>query len=127
MADGTTKPIEAVREGELVLAYDVAAGQFQPDTVKHVLVHKDFEEGYLILNGHLKVTANHPIHANGGWVEAGQLRLGDNMLNAHGQLEPVTSIEHRRERVTVHNFEVNPFHTYVANGLVVHNAIKGPI
>ncbi len=120
LADGMTKPIEQVQVGDLVLAFDEATGTFKKDRVKKTFVHPD-EPGYLLINGHLRVTPNHPVYSNGHWVEIGTLQAGDPLMNAQGQPEPITSVERVEERVTVYNFEVNPYHTYVAGGIVAHN------
>ena len=63
----------------------------------------------------------HPVYSNGKWVEIGKLKVGDDLLNAQGQPEKIFSIEKITAPVTVYNLEVNPYHTYIAEGVVVHN------
>jgi len=119
MADHTTRPIEKVKVGELILAFDETTKTLKEDKVKEFFEH-DADE-YLIVNGTLRVTANHPVYSNGKWTEIGKLKIGDTLLNAKGKEEPITSIQKIREKAKVYNLEVNPYHTYIAGGIVVHN------
>lgn len=124
LADGRSMPIEQLTVGELVMAYDETAHDLKPDAVKETFIH--VVDGYLIVNGHLRVTPNHPVYADGRWVEIGLLRVGDQLVNADGRREPITSIERILEPVTVYNIEVNPYHTYVAGGIIAHNKVFIP-
>ena len=121
--EGHTTPIEQLRVGDMVMAYDEADGQLKADAVKETFTHQ--ATAYLVVNGHLRVTPEHPVYANGRWVEIGTLGVGDVLLNAQGQPEPITSMERMQEAATVYNLEVNPYHTYVAGGIVVHNKVGG--
>lgn len=120
MADGSTKPIEAVKVGDVVLSYDQSGDSMKPDTVKEVFVHPK-ESIYLIVNGNLKVTPNHIVLTKGQWRQIGELKVGDVLTNTKGEEVPIVDIAKVQETVDVYNFEVNPYHTYVANGLIVHN------
>ena len=119
MADGFKKPIEEIKVGDKVLSFDEKTNQFKPDKVTKLLKHTSYE--YLIVNGHLKVTPNHRVLSNGKWVEIGSLKVGNQLFNENGQAEIIHSIEKVKERVTTYNIEINPYHTYVAGGYVVHN------
>lgn len=128
MADGSTKPIELVRVGDEVLAFDEATKTFQKDIVKEFLVHDVGEHNadrYWVVNGHLKVTPNHPVYTNGRWTQIKNLSLGDHLFNAKGKPEPITSIQVVKQHVKVYNLEINPYHTYIAGGIVVHNGAGG--
>ena len=119
MADGSKKPIEEIKIGDIVLAFDDETNQFKPDKVSKTFEHAS--QGYLIINGHLKVTANHPVLSNGQWVEVGSLKTGDQLLNEKGALEAISTIEKRGEEITTYDIEVNPYHSFIAEGYVVHN------
>jgi hypothetical protein len=119
LADGKTKPIENLKVGDLVLAFDEKSKTLKKDKVKETFQH-DAEE-YLIVNGSLKVTSNHPVYSEGKWVEIGSLKEGENLLNSDGTPNKIVSIQKVREKVKVYNLEVNPHHTYIAGGIVVHN------
>jgi intein/homing endonuclease len=119
MADGTTKPIESIEIGEDVLSFDAKTNTFKADKVTETFKH--ISEGYLIVNGHLKVTPNHPVYSNGRWVEIGSLKIGDKLTNAQGKEEIIQSMVRITEEIKTYNIEVNPYHTYIAGGVVVHN------
>lgn len=121
MGDGSFKAIEEVKVGDLVMAFDEKKSQMKPDKVKELLFHPK-EEGYLIINGHLKVTPVHRVLSKGRWVEIGSLKVGDTLTNTQGEDAPIESIKVVNGPVDVYNFEVNPYHTYVAGGFIVHNA-----
>ncbi|MFH1621822.1 MAG: polymorphic toxin-type HINT domain-containing protein [Candidatus Omnitrophota bacterium] len=120
MADGSTRAIENVQVGDMIMAYDVDNARTIADKVSEVFVHDD-ADSYLIVNGELKVTANHPVLSNGEWVEIGSLRVGDLLLNQKGEHQKIESIEEVLAKEKVYNFHINPYHTYIANGYVVHN------
>jgi len=91
MADGNTKPIEKVKVGDKIIAFDEKTGKFKKDKVVKFYEHET--DKYLVVNGHLKVTENHPVYSDGKWVEIGKLKIGDNLLNAQGKFEAITSIK----------------------------------
>lgn len=114
--------IEHISTGDTVISFNELTGAIEPKRVYHTTVHAD-HPGYLLINGHLKVTANHLIYTSEGPVEAGNLTLGDLLLTRTGT-EPVASIVEILDRVTVYNIEVEDNHNYFAEGILVHN--KGP-
>lgn len=120
LANGKTIPIEDIKVGDEVTSFDEKNHQFTIGKVNKLLIHKT--QGYLIINGHLKVTPHHRVYSNGKWVRIGKLKVGDNLFTSQGKPEKITSIEKKPEAVTVYNFHVSPFRTYIAGGYVVHNA-----
>lgn len=120
MADGTIKPIEKIVVGDNVLAYDQETKQMKPDKVTQIFQH-DKEDIYLVINGELKVTPIHRFLSKGNWVEIGKLKVGETLTNPQGEDVAIKTIEVVKEKVDIYNFEVNPCHTYVAGGFVVHN------
>ena len=120
LADGSTKPIESIEAGDVVMAWDMKSGELKPDPVRAVQDPREVDS-YLILNDRLRVTASHPMLSDGEWVKAGDLKVGDHLTAADGSVVTVATIEKVPGPVTVYNFEVNPYGTYVANGIVVHN------
>ena len=120
MADGSTRPIEEIQAGDTVFAYDEASKQMKPDKVKvvHPVVERDF---YLVVNGKMKLTPNHRVLSKGEWVEIGQLAVGDTLTAPDGEPVPIEKIEKVEGKVKVYNFAVNPYETYVASGVIVHN------
>ena len=88
--------------------------------VDELFVHEDCGDG-LILNGSIKTTTNHPFYVDGKWVEAGDLKMGDEILHVDGLKHKITSMEINDDKQTVYNFEVPGHHNYFAEGYLVHN------
>ena len=123
MADGSSRPIEDVRAGDEVRSWDETAGAFTTSRVRQVITGSSAI--HLVINGTLRVTDKHPLRANGAWVEAGALKIGDALLKSDGTLETVRSIDIVEREESVYTFEVVGMHTYCAGGLVAHN--KPPV
>ncbi len=126
MADGTEKPIEAIRVGDMILAYDEKTGELKPDRVS--VVHDPVEaDGYLVVNGKLLLTKLHPVLTPSGFKEIGTLAVGDKLIGADKKEIAIASIRAVPDHVTVYNFATNPYGTYIANGVIVHNKPPKPI
>jgi hypothetical protein len=120
MSDGSEKPIESIAVGDSVSSrVSESDPMLRAGSVTQIFRH--VVDGYLVINGFLHVTPEHNIFSNGRWVMAGELRIGDKVLLADNHWERINSIEKRGERVTVHNFSVDTYHTYFADGVYVHN------
>ncbi|HEC94537.1 MAG TPA: hypothetical protein ENI45_01055, partial [Thermoplasmatales archaeon] len=126
MADGSLKRIEDIRVGDLVKSYDTVSGEWRVGVVTEVFHHSQGEmtNYYLVFNGDLRVTPNHPVYVDGKWVDAGKLKVGDVFGG-----NVIESIEKIYRRVPTYNFEVEPYHTYSViwgSGVasVVHNAMQ---
>jgi hypothetical protein len=115
MADGSLKPIEEVRIGDSVRSYSTMNKLFMPSKVTQTFKH------------YVGVTSNHPMLVNGKWLEAGEVQIGDWLLNSDRVLERVNSIEAvYGNKLSVYNLEVDGTHTYIANNVVVHNKDQKP-
>jgi hypothetical protein len=132
LADGSTRAIEQVAQGDLVLAYDETSGRVVPARVSQTFAHSDVHEGLIAVNGRLLATAEHPFYVAGGSapVRAADLRVGDELLvleRLAGTAEPglgtmpVASLERLPSAGTVYNLEVAGPHNYFAGGVLVHN------
>ena len=83
---------------------------------------------HLTVNGEeIVTTVDHPFYVQGrGFVEAGKLLVGDELLDVNGNVLLVENfdVELTDEPVKVYNFQVEDFHTYHVSGLaiLVHNA-----
>jgi hypothetical protein len=128
MADGTTRAIETIGVGDLVLAYDVDADRMVPSRVVRTFEHPDVDTSVLV-NGTLRTTANHPFWVGGRWLEARYLQPGDALLTLSSPsgggmtmvATSVVSVETLAGRQTVYNLEVDGQHDYFAGGVLVHN------
>jgi hypothetical protein len=132
MADFSSMPIEAVRVGDEVLAYDTVTGRSSPGRVLQTFVHPYLAGSTLIrVNDQLAATPEHPFFRNGAWAPAGEIGLGDRLLRmeigARGGpaflQAPVTSVHREviRSETAVYNLEVDELHDYFAGGVLVHN------
>ena len=85
---------------------------------------------HLTVNGEeIVTTVDHPFYVkNQGFIKAGELIVGDELLDVNGNVLLVENfdVELTEKPVKVYNFQVEDFHTYYAGGLgvLVHNAGK---
>ncbi len=119
MADGTSKNIEDIKIGDMVLSFDEQEKKLVADEVKNVAKQK--ADNYIIINGHLRVTPNHPFYSNGRWMPIGDLQVGDVIFTSQAKEELITEIVKVEDTVEVYDIEVNPYHNYFAGGYLVHN------
>lgn len=128
LADGTLKAIEAVQKGDKVLGVK-EDGKLLEIEVTETFFHPK-NEGFLVIttqdNRTLKLTANHPVRNHIDYVEAGSLKVGDeiSILN-NKKLTPIKiiSIITDNSPVDVYNLEVSKTHNYFADGCLVHNKL----
>lgn len=132
--------IEDVKKGDLVHAYDIGSdfnnsAPLEAKAVTETYEHKwDGTTSPLVIvnytNGQLVTTKEHEILCQNkadpesdfvGFVRAGNLTPGDVIYNAEGQELIVESVINGPEYQYVYNFEVEDFHTFVADGIRVHN------
>ena len=120
LSNGETKNIEDIQAGDLVATFkSESENTLVRGTVTKTQNHIVSE--YLIINGTLRVTAEHRIFVNGEWKTAGDIRIGDMLRGQYGAPVKVHSLERRHELVKVYNFAVADYHTYIAGGIYVHN------
>jgi len=123
MVDGTYKNIEQIKEGEWVVSYDIENNLKTISKVAYSLVHEDVE-GYVIINGELEVTSNHPmwIVNRQEWAQVHTIELRDILLDSNGQEIIVISLEDINGVDTVYNLELEGVHqNYFAGDILVHN------
>jgi uncharacterized protein YfaS (alpha-2-macroglobulin family) len=119
MADGKLKNIEDIKAGDYILTRTEKDSQLVKARV--LKTHTAEENGYLIINGNLKVTANHKIWVNNTWQEAGNIQVGDMLIDDQGKSVGVDSVEWQAGKFDVYNLEVEKYQTYFAGGVWVHN------
>jgi hypothetical protein len=133
MADGSTKPISEVREGDSVLATDPTTGRTGGEQVTNVIVGSG-QKNLVEINvdsgtGTEKVTATegHPfwVESENRWVDAKDLKPGYQLETADHRPATVVGTRSWTQRQTVYNLTVDSLHTFfvVAGGtdLLVHN------
>ncbi|MFD8497859.1 polymorphic toxin-type HINT domain-containing protein [Amycolatopsis sp. NPDC059657] len=139
MADGTTKPIEDVKAGDLVAATNPTPGagtfEAQPVTAAYtstgskslveITIDTDGEAG--AATGTVVTTDNHPfwVDDRGRWIVAADLHPGDLLRSATGRRLLVASVRGWTQRQQVHNLTVAGVHTFYvlvdATAILVHN------
>ncbi|GAB2968378.1 hypothetical protein GCM10027184_16770 [Saccharothrix stipae] len=137
MADGTRKPIEDVRLGDEVLATDPETGGavVKPvialitgrGTKNLVEITVDTDGPGSTATGAVIATDKHPfwVDDQGRWIDAQDLRPGDQVLSDRGGRLSVVSTRTWTERKKVHNLTVAGIHTYYIHAgdvpVLVHN------
>lgn len=139
------KPIEEIKVGDKVLAYDETTGEqaykpvvqlFRNTTKEWYHIHVNGEE-IVCTGGHpfyvLNATAarkivnyeGQPQNAKGAWICANELKVSDKVLLSDGSCAIIESVEVEKlsEPETTYNFEVSDAHTYYVSDskVLVHN------
>jgi len=118
------KNIEDIRIGDYIVTRTAEGSpELVKARVKRTTSH--LVQGYLVINGTVRVTDNHRIFVNGTWVKAGNIKAGDSLMNSQGENVLVKSVVKHDDWLWVYNFEVEGQHTYFADGFYVHNEEKG--
>ena len=128
------KPIRQIKSGDYVLSYNTTSRILEPDKVIRIYYHNN-TDGFLrlILNNHtiLEVTSEHPIlKADGSFVKAKDLKEKDKIIvtSNHTETGPeiIYSIIKINQSGIVYNLETEKNHTFVVEGIVVHNKVPVP-
>ena len=120
--------IECIRAGDRVIATDPDTMERAEKTVLETYVRETNEVVHLTINGEvITSTLDHPFYVqDAGFVGAGNLYLGDKLLDTEGNILLVEDMKAEKliEPAKVYNFKVEAFHTYHvgANSALVHNA-----
>jgi hypothetical protein len=148
-AEDGSKPIESIRAGERVWAFDLSDGKWKLrsviETYQHVYVG-DFI-GVTVAGETIESTRKHPYWVTEGnnlpdrpraehlpddprnpvlpgrWVDAGDLQVGDVLLLQQGLRLPIAALSLRPVHERVYNFHVDDLHCYAVGGhrVLVHN------
>ena len=122
--------IENIKAGDKVISTDPETMETAPKTVLETYIREDSKLIHLVINGEeIVTTETHPFYVNNrGFVNAGELIVGDELLDVNGNVLLVENfdVELTDEPVTVYNFQVEDFHTYHVSGfgVLVHNASR---
>ena len=125
------RAIEDVQTGDWVLAKDEETGRVEPKRVS--LAYGSVHDDAVLLTVRQRdggeeailTTSEHPFQVSGeGWVPAGMLSVGDELLVLSGEAASLEAIGLPSEPLTAYNFEVEEFHTYAVgeDAIWVHNA-----
>ena len=140
LANGTTKNIEDIAKGDIVMSLNEATKEFEPKPVKSLIIKENSDDLVFVhLSNGTKIgmRAYHPLLTVDGWKslrpdfdevikEVGNvelLKIGDILVGYDENLE-IINIESRPyiENYTTYNLDVEDNDNYVVEGIVAHNA-----
>lgn len=122
------RAIDKLKVGDEVMAYDETTGQTVVSRVTNTFIHVNEPYGRLTLsNGTtLQVTSIHRFYdpRSRTWRKIGDMQPGDVVLYGYGATAKFVTIlasEFSSGRGTVYNLEIERYHNYYVNGILVHN------
>lgn len=117
-------PISEIEIGDIVIAYDEETGITGEYAVTDTISHEDDQIAYVTINGEeIETTPWHLFYTSEGWVEAGELEVGDAIVSLGGVYGLVDSVIIVDATQTMYDLTVEEVHTFaVGDGdWVVHN------
>ena len=120
--------IEKIKSGDKVISTDPETMETSPKTVLETYIREVTTLVHLTVNNEeIVTTVDHPFYVkNQGFIKAGELIVGDELLDVNGNVLLVENfdVELTDKPVKVYNFQVDEFHTYHVGeiGVWVHNA-----
>ena len=119
---GEAIAIEALKEGDEILAFD-EAGALHVAKVTKLHYHEDPQPILRVKfwRGEVHITPNHwVLNQYGNFAEMGRLTSHDALIDGMGHLRPIIDAELIGYE-PVWNLTVEPHHTFIADGIRVHN------
>ena len=121
-----TKLIENIKVGDEIICFD-DRGNLHTSVVENINSHENQDVyKYSVWNGNaIYATPNHwVLTSENSFAEIGKLNEMLTLVDIDGGLKPITKVEYFGKE-KVYNFIVKDYHTYIANGIKVHNGGKG--
>ncbi len=132
LADGSSKPIELIQPGEMVLAAPDSDPLAKPEPRRVLRTFHNAPAAILTLHvgdDVVRTTFGHPFYTRrSGWLLAGKLCIGDDLRTVNGRWLAVTDVSASGEPEPVYNLQVEGHGTYFvvmpicAGAVLVHNA-----
>jgi len=113
------KLIRDIRIGDKILSYDEVKKEFKESEVEDIFNRE--VNSYYILNGKIKVTAEHPFYTKEGWKKVRELKMGDGLFNSNQSWVKVKSKIEIKNKLIVYNLHTSKPNTYFADDVLVHN------
>jgi hypothetical protein len=121
-------PISQIVVGDKVLAFNEATGKTGEYAVTATMDHIDPVIVHLTIDGErIETTPEHPFYTQErGWVDAGELQVGEHIHTADWDFGTVESVETLQQTQVMYNLTVDEAHTFfVGDGQwLVHNACR---
>ena len=116
--------VENLRIGDVVLSLSLE-GKIRILKSEIVAITTSRSTQCVHLNKNWLITLKQPVYTSTGWVEAGSLQKGDSVMDRSGSLVPISEVEYLKGYFEVFDLTTNePYHNYVANGLLCHNKMS---
>lgn len=137
LADGTTRPIETLKVGDVVLTTDPVSGTTEPHEITQLHVNDDKEFTDLTVTAGtdagaaINTTREHPFWSvtRNAWTHAGALNPGERLQTDDGTAVDVLTRTNYTGARTMYNLTVATIHTYYVVtgilGVLVHNTGPG--
>jgi hypothetical protein len=129
LADGHQKPISKIKAGDKVIATDPETGETAAKRVDKVIVHGGSHimvDLTLADGSKISATDRHPFWdaSTGGFTYAVDLRAGEKVREADGDLITITKTRSYTADLTAYNLTIDDIHTYYAGAtpVLVHNS-----
>ena len=127
LTEDGAKPIPEINVGDKVLSYDDNGHQVMAEVLN---TYETKNNHYYLINGKIKVTAQHRFFSDGGWKKAKDLEVGDLIQTATGKPDQIVSIEWRSVDLDVYNLTISKNHNFYVSpdgkdGYLVHNTAGG--
>jgi len=126
LADGSSRPIEEIKKGDMVLGYD--GKSVQTGKVIKTFFHPN-KRGYRIITTEdgqqIKITGNHRVFQGKIYQAARRFKVGDALFLLRDnklQAVKIKTVEVRKERVDLYNLAVARLHNFFAEGVLCHNS-----
>jgi len=124
LANGHSRNIEEIEAGDEIVSYDTDKKEFVPGRVDKL--NKSEQEDLVTIatdsGESVRATLGHKIYTPDGWRAAGDLRVGDTLVNFKGEQTKVSKVEVEKGTFTVyHLVNVGSKQTYFADDILVHN------
>lgn len=121
---GEYKPIEKIKVGDVVLAYNDTTGKYASKKVTRLFRYeRDTVYQVFIAGEKIQATGDHPFFIGGRWLRVDNLKAGDSVSIYNGNRLVIDKIIPVPGKAFVYNFEVEDYHTYYVSGkkVLVHN------
>jgi RHS repeat-associated protein len=133
LANGTTKNIDDVETGDVVLVTDPETGKTVKRKVVRTITTED-DKDFTVLtvateSGSSSITAtdSHPfwVPELRAWADAGDLKPGQHLRTSAGTYVQISAVEHYTKRQRTHDLTIDEVHTYYVQAgntsVLVHN------
>lgn len=128
-SDGSKEKIQNIRLHDELIGFDESSGELFKTTVKRLLksLTKELLHIYTEDGKKISTTREHPFLLNSSlgffWQEAQDLSLSDKLINIDKKEVGIVKIEKEtlNEEVEVYNFSCDPYESYIADDIIVHN------